>query len=344
MNSEQLAWLIRRHCVEMTHRACVSHIGSDFSASDILATLYAGVLRYDADDPQWRDRDRFLMSKGHASAALYAALAESGFFPVEELMTFCENGSRLIGHVSSKVPGVEFSTGSLGHGFSVAVGMAFAAKKSGDMGHKIYALLGDGECNEGSVWEAALFANHFRLNNLVAIIDRNQMQSLDFGENTMELDDPEGAYRLIDKWRVFGWRAIEVDGHDLNQLKAAFEEASENADKKPHKPTVVIADTIKGRGVSYMQNDVLWHYRYPHQGWEYDVAVRELCDAIPDGVVDPYASSVIMREARPENDGETADDHALSSSWKTTYPEQMRRVEARPGTDERVHAVIEDKQ
>ena len=344
MNSEQLSWLIRRHCVEMTHRARASHIGSDFSATDILATLYADVLRYDAKAPQWRDRDRFLMSKGHASAALYAALAESGFFPVEELKTFCENGSRLLGHVSSEVPGVELSTGSLGHGFSVAVGMAYAAKKSGDVGHKVYALLGDGECNEGAVWEAALFANHFRLNNLVAIIDRNQMQSLDFGENTLELDDSEGRYRLADKWRAFGWRAIEVDGHDLNQLKSAFEEAGENAKKEPHKPTVVVANTIKGRGVAFMQNDVLWHYRYPHSGWEYDDAVRELHERIPSGVVDPYASSGIMRVARPENDGEIVDDHALSSSWKSSYPEQMRRVEARPGTDERVHAVIEDKQ
>ena len=338
MNSKQLSWLIRRHCVEMTRRARASHIGSDFSAADILATLYADVLRYNPKDPLWSDRDRFLMSKGHASAALYAALAESGFFPIEELETFCENGSRLLGHVSNAVPGVEFSSGSLGHGFSVAVGMAFAAKKSGDMGHMVYALLGDGECNEGSVWEAALFANHFRLNNLIAIIDRNQMQSLDFSENTLELGD------LAGKWRAFGWRAIEVNGHDLNLLKAAFEKARENSKEEPHKPTVVVANTIKGRGVSFMQNDMLWHYRYPHEGWEYDVAVRELRDSLPDGIVDPYASNSIMLQARPEAAAEIDDDHTLSKSWKPSYPERMRRVEARPGTDERVHAVVEDNQ
>lgn len=334
MTSEQLAWLIRRHCVEMTHDAGASHIGSDFSAADILASLYADVLRYDATNPQWRDRDRFIMSKGHASAALYAALAECGFFPVDELKTFCKDGSRLFGHVSSGVPGVEFSTGSLGHGFSVAIGMAYAAKKSGDLGHAVYALLGDGECDEGSVWEGALFANHFRLNNLVAIIDRNNMQSLDFGENTLELGD------LAGKWRAFGWRAVEVDGHNLGQLKEAFETARNNAKLEPHKPTVIVANTIKGRGVSFMQNDVLWHYRFPHDGWEYDSAVWELCERIPDGVVNPYASKdSALTPTRPEG-VEPNDDHSLSRAWATSYPEQMRRVEARPGTDEKAHPVV----
>ena len=330
--SKQLAWLIRRRCVEMTHEAGASHIGSDFSAADIIASLYADVLRYDAKNPQWRDRDRFVMSKGHASAALYAALAECGFFPVEELKTFCKDGSRLIGHVSKEVPGVEISTGSLGHGFSIAIGMAYAAKKSGDMGHKVYALLGDGECDEGSVWEGALFANHFRLNNLVAIVDRNQMQSLDFSENTLELGD------LASKWSAFGWRAFEVDGHDLVQLKKAFETARQNAELEPHKPTVIVANTTKGRGVSFMQNDVLWHYRFPHEGWEYDSAVRELRDVMPEGIVDPYETNDALSQTRPKSD-DADDDHSFSNAWATSYPELMRRVEARPGSDETVHPV-----
>ena len=210
--SEQLAWLIRRHGIEMTHLSGGSHIGAVLSAADILAVLYADILRYDPEDPEWDGRDRFIMSKGHAGAAVYAALAESGFFAPAELKTHYQNGSRLSGHVSHHLPGVDLSTGSLGHGLCAAAGMALAAKQDGKH-HRVFAVLGDGECDEGSVWEAALFANQYRLEKLVAIIDHNHMQSLDTCEKTLELED-FGA-----KWRAFGWNVIELNGHDHNALR-----------------------------------------------------------------------------------------------------------------------------
>ena len=277
MTSEQLAWLIRRHGVEMTHLSGGSHIASILSVADIIAVLYSDVLRYDPQDPKMPERDRFILSKGHAGAAIYAALAESGFFDPEQLKTHYQNGSILSGHVSHKgVPGVEFSTGSLGHGLPVAAGMAQAAKMD-SREHRVYVVLGDGECDEGSVWEAALFANHFGLNNLVAIVDHNKMQSLDFCENTLKLSP------FAEKWRSFGWNALQVDGHDHNALRTAFGEA-----KRSKKPTVIIADTVKGKGISFMEFDILWHYRFPHDGWEYDDALKELHAAMPAGITDPY--------------------------------------------------------
>lgn len=277
MTSEQLAWLIRRHGVEMTHLSGGSHIASILSVADIIAVLYSDVLIYDSQDPKMPERDRFILSKGHAGAAIYAALAESGFFDPEQLKTHYQNGSILSGHVSHKgVPGVEFSTGSLGHGLPVAAGMAQAAKMD-SREHRVYVVLGDGECDEGSVWEAALFANHFGLNNLVAIVDHNKMQSLDFCENTLKLSP------FAEKWRSFGWNALQVDGHDHNALRTAFGEA-----KRSEKPTVIIADTVKGKGISFMEFDILWHYRFPHDGWEYDDALKELHAAMPAGITDPY--------------------------------------------------------
>lgn len=277
MNSEQLAWLIRRHGVEMTHLSGGSHIASILSVADIIAVLYSDVLRFDPKNPKMADRDRFILSKGHAGAAIYAALSESGFFDREILKTHYQNGSILSGHVSHKgVPGVEFSTGSLGHGLPVAVGMAKAAKMDGKQ-HRVYAVLGDGECDEGSVWEAALVANHYGLNNLTAIIDHNKMQSLDFCENTIKLSP------FAEKWKAFGWNALRIDGHDHAALRRAFEDA-----KISDKPTVIIADTVKGKGISFMEFDILWHYRFPHDGWEYDGALKELNDAMPEGVTDPY--------------------------------------------------------
>jgi transketolase len=262
-----LAWLIRRHGLEMTHLSRGSHIGAIFSLAEIVAVLYTGVLRVDPANPAWPERDRLILSKGHAGAAIYAALAERGFFPVEELKTHYQNGSRLSGHVSHKgVPGVEFSTGSLGHGLPVAEGMAMAAKLS-EQAHRVYAILGDGECDEGAVWEAALQAHQYRLDNLIAVIDHNRMQSLDFCEKTLGLE-PFG-----DKWRAFGWNVIEVDGHDVDALKAAF--AAAQANLGSGRPTVVIALTVKGKGVSFMENDILWHYRTP-QGEEYEAALKEL--------------------------------------------------------------------
>ena len=306
--SEQLAWLIRRHGIEMTHLSGGSHIGAVLSAADILAVLYADILRYDPEDPEWDGRDRFIMSKGHAGAAVYAALAESGFFAPAELKTHYQNGSRLSGHVSHHLPGVDLSTGSLGQGLCAAAGMALAAKQDGKH-HRVFAVLGDGECDEGSVWEAALFANQYRLENLVAIIDHNHMQSLDTCEKTLELED-FGA-----KWRAFGWNVIELNGHDHNALRSALT-GTLNAG---HKPTVVIANTVKGKGVSFMENDILWHYRFPHDGWEYDGAVTELHAAKPAGVEDPYTPDGIADPVKPGPDADIGNDHTASAGWHPTY-------------------------
>lgn len=334
--SEQLAWLIRRHGVEMTHLSGGSHIGAIMSVADIVAVLYTDVLNYRAEEPEWSGRDRFILSKGHAGASIYAALAEEGFFPVEELKTHYANGSRLSGHVSHHLPGVDFSTGSLGHGLSAACGMAYAAKKDGDDTHRVFVVLGDGECNEGSVWEAALFANHFRLNNLVAIIDHNHMQSLDFNENTLEIED------FASKWSAFGWNVIEINGNNHDELRTAFKRTEEYENTEPHKPTVIIADTIKGCGVSFMQNDILWHYRFPHDGWEYDGAVNELYEKKPEGVDDPYTPNGIENPVLVQPGDDIGNDHTFSYTWKTSYSEQMRRVDAKAGSDELVHSVMEE--
>ncbi|MGN0747352.1 MAG: transketolase [Aristaeellaceae bacterium] len=262
-----LAWLIRRHGLEMTHLSRGSHIGAIFSVAEIMAVLYTGVLNVNPADPAMPDRDRLILSKGHAGAAVYAALAERGFFPVEELKTHYANGSRLSGHVSHKgVPGVEFSTGSLGHGLAVGAGMALGAKLDGAP-WRTYVILGDGECDEGSVWEAALQAHQYRLDNLIAVVDHNRMQSLDFCEKTIALEP------FADKWRDFGWQVQVVDGHDVAALQAAFARAK--GSQGGGRPSVIIAQTTKGKGVSFMENDILWHYRTP-QGEEYEAALKEL--------------------------------------------------------------------
>jgi transketolase len=282
MNSLQLAWKIRRHGIEMTHISKGSHIGAILSVTDIIAVLYNDIANINPQNPKMPERDRIILSKGHAGAAIYAALAEKGFFDVEELKTHYADGSRLSGHVSHKgIPGVEFSTGSLGHGLSVAAGMAYGAKKD-QKNHKVFVILGDGECDEGSVWEAALMANHYRLNNLVAVIDHNKMQSLDFCENTIELSP------FVDKWKAFGWNVIDIDGHDHDELRDAYNQAASSENK----PTVIIANTIKGKGISFMENDILWHYRFPHEGEEYDSAIAELKEQKPEGILDMYESEV----------------------------------------------------
>lgn len=330
MNSEELAWKIRRHGIEMTHLSGGSHIGAIMSVADIVAVLYTDVLKFKVNDPKWEKRDRFILSKGHAGASIYVALAELGYFPVEELKTHYANGSRLSGHVSHHVPGVDFSTGSLGHGLSAAAGMAYAVKKDGHE-NRVFVVLGDGECNEGSIWEAVMFANHFRLNNLVAIVDHNHMQSLDFNENTIEIED-FGA-----KWKAFGWNVIEIDGNDHTQLKEAFRQANEYTQDHIHKPTVIIANTIKGFGISFMQNDILWHYRFPHDGWEYDCAVNELFACKPEGIEDPYTPKGIENPTQQTPQDDIGNDHTFSYTWTTNYPEKMRRVDAKAGSGERVH-------
>jgi transketolase len=233
--------------------------------ADIVAVLYGAVMKKETKDPKWPLRDRFILSKGHAGAGVYAALAESGFFPVEWLANHYANGSKLSGHVSHKgIPGVELSTGSLGHGLSVGVGMAYAAKKDGKS-HRVFVLLSDGECDEGSNWEAILFAAHHRLSSLIAIIDYNKIQSLDTVANTMTLE-PFGA-----KWSAFGWDVSEVNGHNHEQLLDALDVPV----VKDAKPRCIIAHTTKGKGVSFMENSVLWHYRTP-QGEEFEAAMAEL--------------------------------------------------------------------
>ena len=262
-----LAWLIRRNGLEMTHLSRGSHIGSVLSVAEIIAVLYASVLNVDPKEPKKPDRDRLILSKGHAGSAVYAALAETGFFPVEQLKTHYANGSILSGHVSHKgVPGVEVSTGSLGHGLGVGTGMALGAKMDGAQ-WRTYVVLGDGECDEGSVWEAALQAAQYRLDRLIAVIDYNHMQSLATVDETLRLEPFE------QKWKDFGWNAMSVDGHDTDALMKAFDWAKENAGSR--KPSVILAHTVKGKGVSFMENNILWHYRTP-QGEEYDAALKEL--------------------------------------------------------------------
>ncbi len=248
----------------MTSRGGSSHVGAAFSIADILAVLYGGVLRHDPKQPRWPERDRFILSKGHAGAAVYATLAESGYFSPDELVKHYQDGSHFSGHVSHKgIPGVELSTGSLGHGLGVAVGMAKALQLAGS-DSRVVVLLSDGECDEGTIWEAALFAQHHRLANITAIVDYNKIQSLAPIAETLALE----PFRA--KWEAFNWNVRECDGHDHDALGAAL---SRNAD--PSRPTVVIAHTVKGKGVSFMENTVLWHYRTA-RGEEFDRALKEL--------------------------------------------------------------------
>jgi transketolase len=250
LDSEELGRRIRAHALRMVHRARSSHIGTCLSMADVLAVLYARVLRVDPAEPRQEDRDRFILSKGHGAAILYGVLAERGFFAVEELDRYCEPGSLLLGHASHHVAGVELSTGSLGHGLPVACGLALAGKRGGRP-YRVYALLSDGELDEGSNWEAILFAAHHRLDNLVAIVDYNRIQSFGSVEEVLGLEP------LTDKWRAFGWRVVESDGHDHAQLEAALR-------TEPGAPTVVIAHTVKGKGVDFMEHQLAWHYKSPN--------------------------------------------------------------------------------
>ncbi|MFY9819840.1 MAG: transketolase [Thermoanaerobaculia bacterium] len=265
ISTPELARRIRRHSVLMTSRANASHIGSSLSMADLLAVLYGEFLRFDPQRPDWADRDRFILSKGHGCAALYAVLAETGYFPVERLETFYQDGSPLAGHATHKdVAGVEVSTGSLGHGLSLGTGMALAGQRDGKS-HRVWILLSDGECDEGSTWEPALFAPHHRLDNLVAIVDYNKIQSFGTVKEVLDLEP------LADKWRAFGWGMREIDGHDLEAIREAFAAVP----FVPDRPSCIVAHTIKGKGVSYMENQLLWHYRAP-RGADLETALREI--------------------------------------------------------------------
>ncbi len=247
------ARMIRRHIVEMTAAAGSGHPGGSLSCADILAALYFGVMRLDPKDPGWEDRDRFVLSKGHAAPALYAALAERGFFDTSRLVTLRRLGSPLQGHPDCrKVPGVEASTGSLGQGLSIANGMALAGKVRGK-DYRVYALLGDGECQEGQVWEAAMAAAHWRLDNLMAFVDHNGLQI------DGPVDEVMSVRSLGDKFKSFGWNVLEIDGHDAAEIVLATEAAGSFKGA----PTVAVARTIKGRGVSFMENRVDWHGKAP---------------------------------------------------------------------------------
>lgn len=264
---EGLARRIRIRSLHMIRDARSSHLGSIFSAAEILSTLYGQILRVRPSEPEWTDRDRFVMSKGHAAAGLYAVLAFRGFFPETRLNEFYVNGGSLAGHVTHKgVPGVEVSTGSLGHGLAVAAGLSLGALRKG-ADWRVFCLLSDGECDEGSTWEAALLAGNFRLYRLTVVVDYNKIQSLGRVDEVMPLEP------FADKWRSFGWQTREVDGHNIGALLEAVDpDTWPSTDRRPR---CVIAHTVKGKGVSFMEDKLLWHYRSP-QGDEFTAALREL--------------------------------------------------------------------
>lgn len=252
LSSHGLSQEIRALAVQMVTRAHASHLGGALSMADVLAVLYSGVLNVSAEKPEDPNRDRFILSKGHCCTALYAALAVRGFFERDELLTYAEDGSRLMSHVSHKVPGVEFSTGSLGHGLPFACGKALAARRKGAR-WRVFVMLSDGEMDEGSNWEAILCAPQLGLDNLLAIVDYNKIQSLGTVKDVMELDP------LADKFRAFRWGVREVDGHDHRAIR----EALEGAPWEKGRPSVLIAHTVKGKGVSFMENQLAWHYKTP---------------------------------------------------------------------------------
>ncbi len=256
---------LRLDIINMIAKANSGHPGGSLSAVEIITALYWKVLQHKPADPNWVDRDRFILSKGHAAPVLYAALAECGYFPVAELATLRQIDSRLQGHADrTHTPGVEMSSGSLGQGLSFAVGVALAGRLD-RKDYRVYALLGDGECDEGQVWEAAMAAAHFKVDNLTAIVDNNGLQLSGCNADTMNLEP------FKDKWASFGWHTIEVNGHDINQLLDAFDKAK----KVKGKPTVIIAHTVKGKGVSFMENNVDFHGKAPNAK-ELEIALKEL--------------------------------------------------------------------
>ena len=262
---EKMAKRLRRHIITMTGKAGSGHPGGSLSAVEIVTALYFGLLRHKPSDPQWSDRDRFILSKGHAAPLLYAALAECGYFPVDELLTLRQLDSRLQGHTDRTVtPGVEMSAGALGQGLSFAIGIALAGRLN-LQDYRAYVLLGDGECDEGQIWEGAMAAAHFKVDNLTAIVDNNGQQIDGWNRDVMNLAP------FNKKWQAFGWHVIEVDGHDFTQLIDAFNQAK----LVTGQPTVIIAHTIKGKGVSFMENNPDFHGKAPNAE-EVEIALKEL--------------------------------------------------------------------
>lgn len=259
---------VRQQVLRMACQAGGGHIASSFSCVEILVALYhGGVFRFDPRSPSAPSRDRFVLSKAHAALALYPILADLGFFPLEELDTFCLNGSRLGGHAENSTPGVDVFSGSLGHGLSLGCGIALASKLAGAL-DQVYVLLGDGECHEGSVWESALFAGHHKLRGLTAIIDSNELSACD------RLEDYLAVEPFRQKWLAFGWEVLTIDGHSLAALLGALRYSKEGG--RGDRPLMIVARTVKGKGVSFMEGKPDWHYRIPF-GEELTLAYRELC-------------------------------------------------------------------
>jgi len=263
MDYAERARSIRRQILHMVHRAGASHIGSCFSCVDILVVLYSRILTVTPRRMHTViQHDRFILSKGHAAAAVYATLCEAGYFGIEWLERYCQNGALLGGHIDEKVPGVEVSTGSLGHGLPIGCGMAIDGNKNG---YRVFVLMSDGECEEGSIWESALFAGHHNLDNLVVIIDYNKLQGLGRVNDILDLEP------LCDKWRSFGWAVREIDGHNFESIESTLA----TIPFEHGKPSCIIAHTIKGKGVSFMENRVDWHYKFPTKE-QVDLALAEL--------------------------------------------------------------------
>jgi transketolase len=263
-NVKQKCREIRKQIFIQAYHAGGAHMGAAFSVTDILGTLYfADVLRYRPDNPNWSGRDKLILSKGHAGVALYATLALAGYFDIEHLKTFCQVGSNLGGHPKiNEIPGVEASTGALGHGLSFGIGIAYANKVDKKDSH-VYVILGDGECQEGSIWEGALSAPTLELDNLTVIVDHNKLQAMDNLEKIVHMKP------FADKWKAFGWNVLEIDGHNYDEIREAL------LTRKSGIPTLIVANTIKGKGVSFMENIPIWHYRMPNEQ-ELPILMKEL--------------------------------------------------------------------
>lgn len=260
---------IRREIVTMVHRANSGHVGGSLGATELVVALYYHIMKHRPEDPKWEERDRFILSKGHCTPVIYAALADCGYFPKEDLKTFRRPGSHLQGHPAQhKTPGIDAPTGTLGLGISTGVGMALGAKLK-KQNHYYYILCGDGEIQEGQVWEAAMFANKYKLDNIIGFVDRNYLQTDGNSEDVMPLDP------LTPKWESFGWRVYEIDGNDFTQIIKTIEEAK----KEKGKPVMIIARTVKGKGVSFMENEASWHGTPPGKE-DYDRAIKELTHGI----------------------------------------------------------------
>ncbi len=272
MDCSKIATKIRKHAIEGVYQAASGHPGGSLSIADILAVLYFEEMNVDPKNPKWEDRDRFVLSKGHCAPALYGTLAERGFFPVEDMKTLRQTDSYLQGHPDMKgVPGVDMSTGSLGQGICAANGMALAAKLD-KKDYRVYSILGDGELEEGQVWEAAMFAAHYKLDNLCAFVDLNGLQIDGKTEDVMSPNPVD------EKFKAFGWNVICIDAHDYDQIRGALKQAKETKGK----PTMVVAKSIKGKGVSFMENQVGWHGSAPNQE-QYEQAMKELDAALEGG-------------------------------------------------------------